>query len=73
MARSAWLRLERLEARDVPALFGVPWADHNISISISFVPDGTAVNGQPSSLNQVFQRAGLTTQQGDAEILRGRG
>src|SRR5947207_246124 len=49
MARTHALRLERLEARDVPALFGYPWADAR-HLTLSFVPDGTGVDGVGSSL-----------------------
>lgn len=40
---------EVLEARRVPAQFGVPWHDGD-HLSISFVPDGTHVAGRPSDL-----------------------
>src|SRR3954468_20682295 len=33
--------LERLEARDLPALFGMTWPDAQ-HLTISFAPDGTA-------------------------------
>jgi hypothetical protein len=49
MARSRLLILELLESRDVPALFGVPWADGR-HLTLSFVPDGTNVDGASSSL-----------------------
>ena len=40
---------EALERRDVPATFGVPWADPG-HLSISFAPDGTAIAGHTSTL-----------------------
>jgi len=40
---------ERLEGRRVPAQFGVPWHDGD-HLSVSFVPDGTPVDGRPSDL-----------------------
>src|SRR3954469_970906 len=41
--------LEPLEARWVPAQFGVPWHD-STHLTISFVPDGTAIAGRRSDL-----------------------
>jgi hypothetical protein len=43
------LRLEALEDRSVPAIFGIPWADAR-HLTLSFVPDGTAVDGAASNL-----------------------
>ena len=40
---------EALEGRRLPAQFGVPWHDAT-HLSISFVPDGTLIAGQPSDL-----------------------
>jgi hypothetical protein len=42
-------RLEALEDRSLPALFGVPWPDAS-HLTISFAPDGTMVAGKPSNL-----------------------
>lgn len=49
------LSVESLEDRSVPAAFGIPWQDTNLTLS--FAPDGTNVGGTGSdlfaSLNQV--------------------
>jgi len=42
-------RLEALEDRVVPALFGNPWADAS-TLKVSFLPDGTDVGTQDSAL-----------------------
>src|SRR5262245_4558741 len=42
------LRVERLEDRTVPAIFGVPWPDPG-HLTLSFVPDGTAYSGGGTS------------------------
>src|SRR4051812_18509139 len=49
MARPSALQIERLEERTVPATFGVPWTDAQ-HLTLSFVPNGTQVDGSPSSL-----------------------
>ncbi|QEL19515.1 matrixin family metalloprotease [Limnoglobus roseus] len=49
MKRSNPLRVESLEDRTVPTLFGNPWPDPG-HLTLSFVPDGTDVGGQPSDL-----------------------
>jgi hypothetical protein len=41
--------IETLEERAVPATFGVPWLDPS-HLTLSFVPDGTAIAGHTSSL-----------------------
>src|SRR5437763_12859905 len=48
--------LEALEPRQVPAQFGVPWHDPE-HLSVSFVPDGTAIAGDRSSLFAVLDAA----------------
>ena len=40
---------EALEARDLPATWGIPWADPQ-HLTVSFAPDGTNVFGQSSNL-----------------------
>lgn len=49
------LSVESLEDRSVPASFGIPWQDTNLTLS--FAPDGTSAGGATSilfdSLNQV--------------------
>jgi hypothetical protein len=47
------LSVEPLEARDVPASFGVPWGDPT-HVSLSFVPDGTLAAHLPSRLTEVL-------------------
>jgi hypothetical protein len=42
------LRVERLEDRTAPAIFGVPWPDPG-HLTLSFVPDGTAYSGGGTS------------------------
>src|SRR4051812_8916685 len=60
--------LESLESRRVPAQFGAPWprAKH---LSISFVPDGTAVATGASTLFQALE-AHQPTVDWRREILR---
>jgi hypothetical protein len=48
--RNVRLNAERLEVRDVPASFGVPWADPT-HLTASFAPDGTQSPGAASNLN----------------------
>src|SRR6478672_4904167 len=43
------LRLERLEDRVVPALYGNPWGDSR-HLTLSLVPDGTMIAGHTSNL-----------------------
>jgi predicted Zn-dependent protease len=66
MPRKPALRLEYLESRTVPALFGTPWADPQ-HLTLSFVPDGTNVDGAGSSLAATL---GGDTGAWQAEILR---
>jgi len=49
MAAAPRLRIEHLEDRAIPAVFGNPWpnAEH---LTLSFVPDGTDVGGTQSEL-----------------------
>jgi hypothetical protein len=49
MARSRRPALEALEDRTVPAVFGDPWSNAGY-LTLSFVPDGTRIGGQASSL-----------------------
>ncbi len=46
-------RFEGLEDRRVPATWGVPWADPQ-HLTVSFVPDGTQIQGQASQLTQTL-------------------
>src|SRR5262249_15142040 len=52
--------LETLEAKRVPAQFGVPWHDPE-HLTISFVPDGTLIAGDRSDLFQQLDTAQPTT------------
>jgi hypothetical protein len=53
------LMLEELEGRCLLATYGVPWANPG-HLTISFAPDGTAVDGAPSALFQKFNPQGPT-------------
>lgn len=68
MKRSTRLRLLELERRDVPAQFGVPWPDRQVTIS--FVPDGTLVDGTPSNLVESLAAANLTPSAWKGQILQ---
>ncbi len=63
MTRTRLLAVE-LDRRDCPAVFGNPWLDPNITLS--FVPDGTPVNGLPSQ----FDAALATVPARRLEVLR---
>jgi hypothetical protein len=56
-----------LESRDVPALFGQPWADPS-TLSVSLLPDGTAVPGGASRLFAAL--AGIDVQAVVAEAVQ---
>ena len=60
------LSFEQLEDRTTPA--GTPWFDAS-DLTLSFVPDGTAVSGANSDLSALLRPAG-TQQQWEREILR---
>src|SRR5437868_1598147 len=49
------LRVEQLEAREVPATFGTPWPDGR-HLSLSVAPDGTAIGGTGSDLAALLSR-----------------
>lgn len=59
---------ESLEARSIPAVFGVPWPDAG-ALTLSFVPDGTLVAGEKSDLAHALDRH-LPSETWQAEILR---
>src|SRR5262245_49764817 len=69
MERRRRLHIEPLEDRRTPAIFNVPWADGQ-NLTISFVPDGTAVDNQTSNLFQSLQASGLSVEVWQREILR---
>lgn len=60
------LNLLSLEKRDLPATFGIPWQDGS-QVTLSFVPDGTLVGTEPSTL---YAMLGTNTQAWQTEILR---
>ncbi len=59
-------RVESLDPRIVPAVFGTPWPTANLTLS--FAADGTDVNGTPSNTATAF--AGIPTDVWQAEVLR---
>src|SRR5262249_46873170 len=61
------LAMERLESRDVPATFGVPWLDGS-NLTLSFAPDGTTTFDGPSALSQTLNSLGANAAK--LEILR---
>ena len=63
---SVRLFVELLELRETPAAFSTPWPDGE-HLTLSFVPDGTAIGSVPSNLGQVFQSLGPAAK---IEILR---
>ncbi len=64
------LTLELLEDRTVPSTAGSPWgiAWPNSNVTLSFVPDGTLVDGVPSTLFKTLG-AQATTQAWETQIL----
>jgi Matrixin len=65
--RRAQLNVQGLERRDVPATFGIPWAN-GTSVTVSFAPDGTDVDGTPNELSALMARSGLSTAVWQREI-----
>lgn len=65
--RSPVFRLESLEDRSVPAVFGQPWLDGR-HITLSFAADGTLISGVASSLTTALAPVGVDA--GKKEILR---
>jgi hypothetical protein len=53
--RSARPQFEQLEDRNLMSIFGVPWPTG--SLSLSFEPDGTSINGTGSNLNSSLSRS----------------
>ncbi|WP_020474663.1 matrixin family metalloprotease [Zavarzinella formosa] len=62
------LSVETLEVRDTPALFGVGWNDRHVTVSE--VPDGTAVDGVNSNLFSALGADGLSAAQIQNEVSR---
>jgi len=52
--------LERLEDRTLPAMWGMAWPNPQ-HITVSFVPDGTAVGSAPSTLFQTLNSQAATS------------
>src|SRR5579872_4650934 len=59
------LSIEQLEARLTPT-WGIPWPSPT-TLTLSFVPDGTAVSGKPSNL---FALLGPNTSSWESNILQ---
>jgi hypothetical protein len=68
MAKATKLTLEPLEDRITPVAFGVPWPEAS-ALTLSFAPDGTSINGQPSNLFETLD-ARLPAKMWQTEILR---
>ncbi|MCS7047150.1 MAG: matrixin family metalloprotease, partial [Gemmataceae bacterium] len=66
MKRFKRLSLETLEHRELPATFGIPWADPN-RITVSFAPSGTPIGQSTSSLETLL---GPNQTEWQTEILR---
>ena len=69
MSRKKRLGVERLESRDTPATFGVPWADAG-NITVSFAQDGTDVSGASSNLFAHLSADGMSAATWQNEVLR---
>ena len=69
MNRKRKLGLERLEIRDVPAVFGIPWVDAQ-HITLSFAPDGSNVSSAGSNLFAHMQADGLSTSAWEGQVLK---
>jgi hypothetical protein len=65
--RRSRLSLQPLDERINPVVWNTPWADPG-NITLSFAPDGTAINGSPSALNQ--ELAAIPTATWQKEVLR---
>ena len=63
------LGVERLESRETPAVFGLPWVDAQ-NITLSFVPDGANVSTATSNLFAHMQADGLSTAAWQGQIER---
>lgn len=67
--RRTRLSVEGLEGREVPATFGIPWAN-GTALTVSFAPDGADVDGSASELHALMARSGLSPAVWQKEILR---
>jgi hypothetical protein len=68
MRASPKLHVERVEDRCVPAMFGLPWLSQ--SVTVSYTPDGTFVDGVKSNLTAALAADGLAPAQWQGEIQR---
>lgn len=68
MALPKRLTLELLEDRSMPSVFGTAWLDAE-HLTISFAPDGTAIDDQASTLFQTLD-ATMSRSEWQREILR---
>ena len=59
MRRQTRLSVEGLERRDVPAQFGIPWAN-GTALTVSFAPDGADVDGSANQLAALMDRSKLS-------------
>jgi hypothetical protein len=64
--RKTEFRVEQLEERAMPATFGIPWNDPNLTLS--FAPDGTGITGTTNTLSQTLART-HSEQEWQREIL----
>lgn len=62
-------RLEQLEDRCTPTVWGIPWTNGS-HLTVSFVPDGTSVDGTASVLWQKMASCGLSTSVWEGQILQ---
>ncbi len=62
------LALEQFEARELLAVFGIPWSDP--TLTVSFAKDGTDVLGTQSSLYSTLAGDGLSSAVWQSEFLR---
>jgi Matrixin len=60
MTRFCRLRLEQLEERNLPATWGMPWPNPQ-HVTVSFVPDGTAIGSGQSNLFQTLNSQAPTS------------
>ena len=67
--RRTKIRLEMLEDRTVPTIWGIPWTNSS-HLTISFVPDGTQVDGQSSNLFQKMSSSGLSQSTWQSQVLQ---
>src|SRR5579883_2882956 len=67
--RPPQLRLEHLEERCTPTVWGIPWTD-GAHLTVSFVPDGTKVDNSTSTLYQKMASNGLSQSVWQSTILK---